>query len=134
MSKSNPQLGLSLLILRLSVVIVMAVWTLDKFLNPAHTAAVFSGFYGISDISQSLSLILGVAQGIVVVCLLIGVLKFWSRLIVVLMAAVGTLTPFAKYFDPFSGSNILFFAAWPMLAAAIALFLLRDSDNLLSLN
>lgn len=28
------------------------------------------------------------------------------------------------------GPNLLFFAAWPMLAACLALFLLRDEDTL----
>jgi putative oxidoreductase len=28
--------------------------------------------------------------------------------------------------------NLLFFAAWPMLAACIALYLLRDQDTLLT--
>jgi hypothetical protein len=35
--------------------------------------------------------------------------------------------------DPFTDANLLFFAAWPMLAACIALFLLREHDTLLSI-
>jgi putative oxidoreductase len=45
---------------------------------------------------------------------------------------VSTLASFGKYVAPFEPHNLLFFAAWPMLAACIALYLLRDSDTLLS--
>lgn len=132
MSGSPKNLSISLLILRIGLTIVMAVWTMDKFVNPGHAAAVFGGFYGLDGIAESLFLFVGVAQAFILVCFFFGVFKFWSRLAVLLMAAAGTLTPFAKYLDPFSGPNILFFAAWPMLAAALVLFLMRDSDQLLS--
>jgi hypothetical protein len=36
----------------------------------------------------------------------------------------------ANYFSPWEGANLLFFAAWPMLAAAWALWWLRDYDTL----
>ncbi|MEM7195999.1 MAG: hypothetical protein AAF402_13700 [Pseudomonadota bacterium] len=132
MGTSHKNLELSLLILRIGVTIVMAVWVLDKFFNPGHAAAVFGGFYGLSGIAENLFVFVGIAQAVIVVCFFVGIAKFWSRLAVLLMAAAGTLTPFAKYLDPFSGPNILFFAAWPMFAAAIVLFLMRDSDTLVS--
>jgi len=46
------------------------------------------------------------------------------------MHAVSTLSSFPQYIDAFN--NLLFFAAWPMLAACIALFLLREHDTKLS--
>jgi len=46
------------------------------------------------------------------------------------MHTVSTLSSYAQYLDPFN--NLLFFAAWPMLAACVALFLLRGHDTLLS--
>jgi putative oxidoreductase len=39
---------------------------------------------------------------------------------------VSTFSSFRQYFDPFE--NLLFFAAWPMLAAIYALYSLRDLD------
>ena len=36
---------LPLLLLRLGVFVVMFMWTLDKFLNPNHAAAIFDKFY-----------------------------------------------------------------------------------------
>jgi len=37
-----------------------------------------------------------------------------------------------QYLNPWQ--NLLFFAAWPMLAACVALYLLRDADTLLSVD
>jgi hypothetical protein len=45
------------------------------------------------------------------------------------MHAVSTLAPLPGYLAPFDN---LLFAAWPMLAACITLFLLCDSDTLFS--
>jgi len=94
---------------------------------------VFGGFYGLANLPESVFLFVGVAQAVVLLAFIVGIAKTWSRLAVLLMAAAGTITPFAKYLDPWSGANLLFFAAWPMLAACIALYLMRDSDTMLSL-
>lgn len=49
-----------------------------------------------------------------------------------LLHAVSTFSSFPQYLDPFK--NLLFFAAWPMLAACIALYLLRDLDTMATTN
>ena len=41
--------------------------------------------------------------------------------------AISTLSSYKMYLAAFD--NLLFFAAWPMLAACIALFYLRDLDT-----
>ncbi|NER79557.1 MAG: hypothetical protein F6K42_08230 [Leptolyngbya sp. SIO1D8] len=46
------------------------------------------------------------------------------------MHAVSTLASFPRYLDPFTTPNLLFFAAWPMLAACFGVFFLRDLDTL----
>ena len=43
------------------------------------------------------------------------------------MHAGSTFSAYAQYYDVFN--NLLFFAAWPMLAACAALYLLRDADT-----
>ena len=61
----------------------------------------------------------------------------WKRLTygtVLLLHAVSTFASFGKYVAPFEPHNLLFFAAWPMLAACIALYLLRDSDKMFSVS
>jgi hypothetical protein len=59
-----------------------------------------------------------------------GAVKPWSYGLVTLLHGISTLASFRQYLAPFEGPNLLFFAAWPMLAACVALFLLRDRDTL----
>lgn len=46
---------------------------------------------------------------------------------VLILYSVSTLSSDGQYMDPFN--NLLFFAAWPMLAACFALYSLRDLDT-----
>ena len=124
-------LKLSLLLLRLGVFVVFFVWTMDKFFQPEHASKVFSKFYFIDNLSIDMAYVVGVIQLLVIFAFLLGVMKRYSYGLLLLMHLVSTLTPFAKYLDPFS--NLLFFAAWPMLSALIALYLLREHDTLLNI-
>ncbi len=54
----------------------------------------------------------------------------WTYGLVLLLHGLTTLISYAQYLHPFEKSNILFFAAWPMLAACFALYYLRDLDTL----
>ncbi len=126
----DRRLDISLLLLRLGVFIVMFVWTLDKFVNPAHSGRVFERFYGIGGLSPSVFTVLGVLQLILVIAFVLGFRKRITYGLVLLLHAGSTLSSWAQYLDAFN--NLLFFAAWPMLAACVALYLLRDSDRLLT--
>ncbi len=130
---SPHHLPLSLLLLRASIVLMLAPWIVDKFRNPGHAIAVFEGFYGLGGVAEPLVYAIGIAQVVLVLCFALGVLRTWSYGLVMLMHAGSTLSSWQQYLNPFEGANLLFFAAWPMLAACIALFLLREHDNLLSL-
>lgn len=125
-------LPLTLLLLRLGVAVVMIVWTADKFLNQDHSRAVFSAFYGLSGMGDTALFLVGTAQAIVVLAFALGAFKTLSYGAVLLMHGVSTLSSWRQYLDPFD--HLLFFAAWPMLAACIGLFLLRDHDRLLALH
>ena len=125
------RLRISLLLLRLSLGLVMMVWAFDKILNPSHGAAVFESFYGLGGIGESVVPIIGIAQALLVVAFLLGVARTWTYGAVLLMHAVTTLVSWSAYLQPLK--NILFFAAWPMLAGLIALFLLRHEDRIASL-
>ena len=109
------------------------MWTANKFVNPSGTAAVFQGCYGISDLSEIASYAVGALQGAVVIAFLIGFQKPWATAIVFVMHSVSTLTSMDRYLDPWTSPNLLFFAAWPMLTAIIALYVLRDHDTKFSL-
>jgi hypothetical protein len=130
-SDTERRLAISLLLLRLSLGLVMMVWAFDKILNPSHGAAVFEGFYGLSGVGEPVIPMIGVAQGLVVLAFLLGLAKTWSYGAVLLMHAVTTLVSWSAYLEPLK--NILFFAAWPMLAGLVALFLLRHEDRIASL-
>jgi hypothetical protein len=132
MSQSLEQkLPWALLALRVGIFIVMFVWALDKFVNPGHTAAVFEGFYGISGLSATLAAILGGLQIVLCLTFLAGLWKKITYGLILILHAVSTFSSFPQYLDAFN--NLLFFAAWPMLAACVALFILRDYDTKLSL-
>ncbi|PMO35038.1 hypothetical protein BCT11_23290 [Vibrio sp. 10N.222.52.B12] len=123
--KLQRQLGLGLLALRLSIALVFIMWALDKVLVPEHAMKVFSGFYGL-DISSGFSVALGIAQLVFIGIFVAGLWKNLTYLAILVLHAGSTFSSFAKYLDPFN--NLLFFAAWPMLAACFVLYLLRDHD------
>lgn len=123
----QQRLPLALFFLRLGVFIVMLMWTLDKFVKPEHAAGIFKRFYFISDISQPVLLIMASLQFVVVIAFVVGFKKRISYAIIFAMHAVSTIASFNKYLD---FSSLLFFAAWPMLAACFALYYLRDADTM----
>ncbi len=132
MSQHNKALPIALFGLRASVFLVMFMWTLDKFINPAHAAKVYGSFYFIGGLESSVMLIVGIIELIILAAFLIGWHKKFSYGLVLVIHAVSTLSAFKYYLSPFASTHLLFFAAWPMLAACIALFLLRDEDVLLT--
>ncbi|MEO0337272.1 MAG: hypothetical protein AAF202_12820 [Pseudomonadota bacterium] len=131
MSQSQ-RLSLSLFLLRLGVFVVMFMWTIDKFVNPKHASLVFQKFYLFDGLSHELAYAVGGLQIVLVLGFLAGAYKKWTYGLIMILHTVSTLSTWQMYLDPWAPRNLLFFAAWPMLAATIALFLLRDDDTLLS--
>jgi uncharacterized membrane protein YkgB len=132
MTDGDGKLQLSLLLLRLGVFLVMLMWTIDKFINPGHAAKVYEKFYYITGMESAVMYAIGAIEIIILLMFLAGFMKKYTYGAVLIFHAVSTLSSFRQYAAPFEGSNLLFFAAWPMLAACIALFLLRDQDRMLS--
>ena len=126
----DRRLAVSLLLLRLSLALVFTAWALDKFVNPDHGAAVLQGFYGLGAVPREAIFALGAAQALLVLAFAAGLARTVTYGAVLAMHAVTTLVSWRAYLDL---DNILFYAAFPMLAALIALFLLRDEDRLFSL-
>ncbi|MDY7014727.1 MAG: hypothetical protein SVX43_14210 [Cyanobacteriota bacterium] len=128
--RSDSRLSLVLFLLRLSVFLVMFVWALDKFVRPEHAAAVYENFYFISGLGNVPIYVLGALQMVLLIGFLIGFQKRLTYGIVLLLHGVSTLSSFRQYLAPFSdGPNLLFYAAWPMLAACFAVYYLRDLDT-----
>ena len=124
------RIAFSLLSLRLGVFVVMFMWTLDKFLRPDHAAGIFANFYGIDGLDSNMAYLVGGLEMLLLGAFVLGIARRWSYGLVLLIHAVSTLSSWKQYLAPFEGPNLLFFAAWPMLAACLALYLLRDSDTL----
>jgi len=120
----------ALFLLRIALFVFMAAWVADKFINPAHTAAVFSRFYFIDGLSVTMSYLLGVAQGALLLGFVLGLVKPVTYGAVLAIHAVSTFASFPRYLAPFEGANLLFYAAWPTLAALVVLFMLRDHDTM----
>ncbi len=77
-------------------------------------------------------IVLGLIPAAIVLLFITGLFRTLSYQAVLLMHVVSTLSSWKQYLDGFG--DLLFFAAWPNLAACIALFLLRAHDRLLSVD
>ena len=132
MTEYEKRLQLSLLFLRMTVFLVMFMWTIDKFVNPGHAAKVYESFYYIAGLGYVVMYAIGAVEIILLLLFLVGYKKTFTYGAVLILHAVSTLSSFNQYLAPFEGPNLLFFAAWPMLAACFALFLLRDQDKMMS--
>lgn len=130
---SEWRLKTSLLLLRWGVFIVFFMWTIDKFINPEHAAAVFEKFYFIEGLSNILAYAIGAVQLVVVLSFVLGFKKRISYGIVFILHFASTVLSYERYLDPWTSPNLLFFAAWPMLAAIFVLYLLRDQDTLMTI-
>lgn len=133
MTDYDKKLQLSLLFLRVTVFLVMFMWTIDKFVNPGHAAKVYESFYYIAGLESLVMYAIGAIEMIILLLFLAGYKKKFAYGAVLILHAVSTLSSFNQYLAPFEGPNLLFFAAWPMLAACVTLFLLRDQDKMLSI-
>lgn len=133
MSHHN-RLALSLLVMRLSVFLVLLMWTLDKFLRPTHASGVFEQFYGLSEFTGVWMTTLALMELLVILLFVLGLFKRLTYLAVLMFHSISVLSSYPAYFTPFNGPHLLFFAAIPMWAACLSLYLMRDSDRLLSLS
>lgn len=79
---ATRRLGLSLLGLRLTVFLVMLMWTLDKFIRPQHAAGVFEHFYALGGLGAVVFVILGVLELLLLLAFSLGrgaPFQLWRR-------------------------------------------------------
>jgi putative oxidoreductase len=129
---NRNRVGVALLVLRLTVFLVMLIWTIDKLVRPSHAASVYERFYFLRGLGPTIMYSLGVAELVLLIGFVIGFAPCFTYGAVLFFHAVSTLSSFRQYFHPYEGLNILFFAAWPMLGACFALYYLCDLDTLWS--
>jgi hypothetical protein len=126
-SNDRNRIANSLLALRLGVFVVMLVWTLDKFVSTAHASRIFENFYGLTGMGSAVLMAIGAAELLLVLAFVAGIQKRFTYGAVLVLHAISTVSSYRQYLDPFN--NLLFFAAWPMLAACFTLYWLRDFDT-----
>jgi putative oxidoreductase len=129
---NRNRVGVALLILRVTVFVVMLIWTIDKFVRPAHAASVYEHFYFLHGLVPTVMCAIGIIEIVILVGFVVGFARTLTYGAVLLFHAVSTLSSFRQYFHPFENVNLLFFAAWPMLGACFTLYYLRDLDTLWS--
>ena len=128
----NSALALSLLLIRLGVGLVFFMWTIDKLINPEHTIRVFAFYYKISWLTVGLSYAVGAVQMVVVLAFIGGALKKYSYMAIFVMHFISTASTYPRLFDPWSDTNLLFYASIPMLAGCWALWAVRGMDAMFS--
>ena len=131
MDRAEKRVATALITLRVGVFVVMLMWTLDKFVNARHAAGIFNAFYGIGGLDAAVMTAIGAAELALILAFVAGYKKRFTYGAVLVLHGISTLSSYRQYLDPFD--NLLFFAAWPMLAACFALYSLRDLDTLWSM-
>jgi len=111
------RIGVALLVLRVTVFLVMLVWTVDKLVRPEHAASVYEHFYFLHGFGSATMYVIGAVELLILLGFVVGFAPQLTYGLVLLFRAVSTLLSFRQYFHPFEGPNILFLAAWPMLGA-----------------
>jgi putative oxidoreductase len=127
--RQEDRIALSLVLMRLTVFLLMFMWTIDKFINPDHAAGVYAKFYFLGGLGSVAIYVIGVIELAILVGFILGIKKQFTYGAVLIFHGISTLSAFRQYFAPFEGPNLLFFAAWPALAACFALYSLRDLDT-----
>lgn len=128
----DRNLLLSLALMRLSIAGFLMVWVCDKLFNADAAVRTFSKYYyGVS--GDTIMLTIGLVQLVLVLTFAAGRFKTITYGTVTLMHAVSTIASYERYMDPLARPNILFWAAIPVLAAMIALFILRERDQMWTL-
>ncbi len=123
----------ALLLIRVSLGLFMLQWAFEKVFAPEKTVGIFSHFY-MMEISPEIAMALGVPQILLSVAIIAGLWKTYSYGAGMIIHGIATLSTYQQLLNPYEGGNHLFIAAVPVLAAFIALFMLRDKDRLFALS
>ena len=131
--RTDKTLKISLFLIRVSLAAFFLVWAIGKLVAPEITQAVAESYYA-SAVSSSASTVFGILQLLIVLLFLAGLFKTWTYGAVLGMHAVSVIVAYGRFLDPYTAPNYLFWAAIPTLGALIALFLMREQDQLFILS
>lgn len=124
------QLKPSLAILRYSLSAFLAIWVVEKFIHPEKTAAIWKAFYMVDALPLAGSYVIGGIQAIALLAFILGVFKFWSYGFWLVTHTAGTILSYRPLLNPYESYYHLFWAAVPVAAAFLLLFLLRKEDTI----
>lgn len=116
----------ALFLLRIGVFVVMFAWVIEKFINPGHLVGNLAYFYNIEGVNENVSYVVGVLELLLVLAFGAGLWKRYSYGMIMVAHGLSTFVSWKQY-TPIA-YNILFYPAWPMLAACITVYILRHLD------
>ena len=124
----------ALLLLRASVGLLIVLWGIDKIVNPAHGLAVSDAFYGGLLTMPSLTPLFGVAQVLVGLLFMVGLLRRIVDPMVLLLNTATMLGVWRSIVDPWGWylekTNVLFFPFLIIFAASLLVLVIRDEETL----
>ncbi len=126
----SEKLAVALLVLRVGLAVFVLLFGADKLVATGTAQDVYAQFYGLS-VSAALVQVAGALEMLLGLAVLAGLWKTFSYGLGLALHAVSTAATYRELAVPF-GDNHLFLAAIPVLAAFVALFLLRRHDALWS--
>lgn len=147
--QQQKRLEVSLFIIRITAAIFLGLWATLKFHHPSWTQNIFKGSYrlesfGLETLPPEVSYLLGSVQILIVLAFALGLWRTWAYGLMMLMSAAGVLGSLGSYVGFNDAGELvanyakyprnLMLTAIPTLGALVALFILRDSDNFLSLS
>jgi putative oxidoreductase len=123
------KLSSALLVLRIALGVFLLQWGIEKFVVPQNTPGIWGYFYGLT-VPQALAYLFGTVEIALAACLFLGRYKTIAYGAATGLHAVSVIVSWRQLLDPWGDpAHHLFIAGVPVLAAFVALFLLRDSDH-----
>jgi len=128
------RLEIALLILRLSIGAFLVAWTSLKFFRPEWMVNIFHNAYGQEWVTQDMAFFVGSVQALLVLAFLVGFCRTITYGLVTIMHATGVIGSIPGLINFTKYPNNLMWAAVAALGALVALFILRNWDNLFSVS
>lgn len=119
-------------VLRVSLGVFLLLWGLEKFVIPGATVGIWTKFYGVG-LATSLVPVVGAGESALALAITVGLWRRATYGLGLLLHAVSVFSSWRQLIDPWGlrsgGSpNHLFLAGVPVLAAFLALYLMRARD------
>ena len=124
----KDRLALALVLIRVTLGLFLLQWGVEKLVIPAGTISIGRGFYGLA-LPEWSPAVLGIAEIGLAILLLVGLFRRATYGVATLVHFISVATTAPRMLHPYAPGNHLFFTAVPVLAAFLALYLLRADDR-----